>query len=57
MSEQRLGLSMGGAIAIAAIEGWLYWRVFGRVEQGKREKERWTRNEPKSKMGKVLKFE
>lgn len=50
---------MGGAIAIAMIEGWLYWRVFGRVEEGKKEKERW-RNEGKTtsgKMGKVLKFE
>ncbi|GAA5895264.1 Vph2p, partial [Sporobolomyces salmoneus] len=37
----RLGLSLLGAVTIAAIEGWLYWRVFKRVEQGKKEAEKW----------------
>lgn len=56
--SQRLGLSLFGAVAIAAIEGWLYWRVFSRVEQGKTEAEKWkTGGSEGARVGKVLKFE
>ncbi|GAA5958920.1 hypothetical protein JCM3765_000775 [Sporobolomyces pararoseus] len=54
----RLGLSLFGAITIAAIEGWLYWRVFSRVEQGKVEAEKWKNGGSEGvRAGKVLKFE
>ncbi|GAA5979130.1 hypothetical protein JCM5350_007077 [Sporobolomyces pararoseus] len=54
----RLGLSLFGAVAIAAIEGWLYWRVFSRVEQGKTEAEKWKNGGSEgARGGKVLKFE
>ncbi|GAA5874083.1 hypothetical protein JCM16303_002683 [Sporobolomyces ruberrimus] len=62
----RLGLSMGGAFLIAAIEGWLYYRVFSRIEEGKLEKEKWRDHSGPTggggggggtARGKVLKFD
>jgi hypothetical protein len=51
-------LSLLGAVTIAAIEGWLYWRVFNRAEQGKVEAEKWrTGGASQVGAGKVLKFE
>ncbi|GAA5933555.1 TMEM199/VMA12 family protein [Sporobolomyces koalae] len=53
----RLGLSLMGAMTIAAIEGWLYYRVFSRVKQGKLERVQPRTSRKSTTTTEVLKFE
>lgn len=54
---QRLGLSMLGAVAIAAIEAWLYWRFFNREQGGDVATKGKGGKQGRPRTGAVLKFE